>query len=91
MAIEMRSFLASDVIYADQAAPGIEEELDREELAAEIEDLPEGQFLPDVEWLGRAGGRGRSAKIPTSEGESSRGRPLTARMIGAAAGAGRVL
>jgi hypothetical protein len=75
IAIEMRSFLASDVIYADQAAPTIEEVLDREELAAEVDDLPDGQFLPDIEWLQPDRVDEAIAEIPTSD-ESAAEEPV---------------
>jgi hypothetical protein len=71
MATEMQSFLASDVIYADQAAPRIEEALDQEELGTEVEDLPEGQFLPDIEWLAPDRVAEAIADIPTSEGDAT--------------------
>jgi hypothetical protein len=51
IATDMQSFLASDVIYARQVAPQIEEALAEQELEAKVEPLPESQFLPDIEWL----------------------------------------
>lgn len=68
LAGEMHSFLASDVIYADQAAPSIEEALEREELAAEVDDLPGGRFLPGIEWLQPDRVEEAIDAIPTSEG-----------------------
>lgn len=51
IAREMRAFLASDVIYERQTVPRIEETLEEEELTEEVEGLPEGQFLPALDWL----------------------------------------
>jgi hypothetical protein len=51
IASQMQSFLASDVIYTRQAVPRIEEALDEEELTGEVDPIPEGQFLPDLDWL----------------------------------------
>lgn len=51
IASHMQSFLASDVIYTRQAVPRIEEALEEEDLTGEVEEIPEGQFLPDLDWL----------------------------------------
>lgn len=67
IATEMQTLLASDVIYARQVTTGIEAEIEEEELTGEVEELPEGQFLPEIEWL--EPGRVKEAidEIPTSE------------------------
>lgn len=65
---EMRSFVASDVVYADEAAPGIEEALEREDLGAQVEGLPETPFVPEIEWLQPDRVEEAIAEIPTSEG-----------------------
>ena len=70
IAAEMQSLLASDVIYADQAAPAIGETLAREELAAEVEGLPDGAFLPGIEWLQADRIEEAIDEIPASEGEA---------------------
>lgn len=71
IAAEMRSFLASDVIYERQAAPGIEAALEQEDLTAEVEELPDGRFLPDIAWLDPSRVRDAVNAIPTSEGDAT--------------------
>lgn len=51
IAADMQSFLASDVIYSQQAKPRIEDALAEQDLEAEVDELPDSQFLPDIELL----------------------------------------
>lgn len=51
IARDMRSFLASDVVFEERVVPQIQETLEREELSDVVVDIPESQFLPGVEWL----------------------------------------
>lgn len=51
IADEMRTFLASDVVYGEQAEPRIEQALEQEELADAVAEVPDSRFLPGVEWL----------------------------------------
>ncbi len=51
IARDMRSFLASDVVFDDRVVPQIQETLEREEVADVVVDIPESQFLPGIEWL----------------------------------------
>jgi hypothetical protein len=51
IARDMRGFLASDVIYKERTAPNLTEALETQDLAGAVEDLPDSQFLPDIEWL----------------------------------------
>ena len=51
IAADMQSFLASDVIYSQQAKPRIEDALAEQELAGEVDELPDSQFLPEVDLL----------------------------------------
>jgi hypothetical protein len=51
IAADMQSFLASDVIYSQQAKPRIEEALAEQELEAEVDEPPDSQFLPEIDLL----------------------------------------
>lgn len=51
IAEDMRGFLASDVVYAERTAPNLNEALEAQELEVAVEDLPNSEFLPDLEWL----------------------------------------
>lgn len=73
IASEMQSLLASDVIYSRQVTTGVEDALEEEELTDEVEQLPEGQFLPGIEWLEPRRVEEAIEAIPTSEGDTGSG------------------
>jgi hypothetical protein len=51
IAAQMRSFLASDVIYSQQVQPALEDAIEREELSDEVGNVPRSEFLPDPAWI----------------------------------------
>jgi hypothetical protein len=50
IAAQMRNFDASDVIYTQRFFPRTQEQLEDQDLAGEVE-VPNSQFLPDINWL----------------------------------------
>ena len=50
IAAEMRNFDASDVIYSQRVIPNLQGPLRREGLLEQVQ-IPESQFLPDIDWL----------------------------------------
>lgn len=50
IAVTMRSFLASDVIYNDRFLPELIGELETENLRDDVT-IPQSSFLPDLQWL----------------------------------------
>ena len=50
IAVAMRSFLASDVIYADRFVPHFTEEVKEQKLTGEVQ-IPRSSFLPDLQWV----------------------------------------
>lgn len=68
IARDMRSFLASDVVFDDQVVPQIQETLEQEELADVVVDIPESQFLPGIEWLNPETVGDAIAKLDTDGG-----------------------
>lgn len=71
IAFDMQTFLASDVVYSSQAVPVIEEALVQQGLAEQIAELPEGEFLPSIEWLQPERVEEAIDEIPTSEGDAT--------------------
>lgn len=51
IAAQMQNFLVSDTIYTQRVVPNLEGPLREEELGGEVGDIPESQFLPDIDWL----------------------------------------
>jgi hypothetical protein len=51
IAAQMQNFLTSDVIYSQRVIPSLEGPLRSEGLRGEVGDLPQSQFLPDIDWL----------------------------------------
>jgi hypothetical protein len=70
IAFDMQTFLASDVVYSSQAVPVIEDTLVQQGLPAEIEELPEGDFFPDIEWLQADRVEKAIDEVPASEGDA---------------------
>jgi hypothetical protein len=50
IAVTMRSFLASDVVYNDRFLPNLIGPLDEEGLREDVT-IPQSSFLPDLQWL----------------------------------------
>jgi hypothetical protein len=50
IAVTMRDFLASDVIYAERFLPHLSKEVKEEDLTGEV-NIPRSRFLPDLQWL----------------------------------------
>ncbi len=50
IAVTMRSFLASDVIYTDRFIPHLTREVKEQKLTGEVR-IPRSRFLPDLQWL----------------------------------------
>ena len=50
IAVTMRSFLASDVIYSDRFVPHLTREVKDQKLTGEV-NIPRSRFLPDLQWL----------------------------------------
>ena len=50
IAAQMKSFLASDVVYAQRAAPRMRAAFSEEKLLESVR-IPESEFLPDLTWL----------------------------------------
>ena len=50
IAVYMRNFLASDVLYTEKVVPGLHKPAKREGLAGELE-VPKSHFLTDLGWL----------------------------------------
>jgi hypothetical protein len=71
IAFDMQTFLASDVVYSTQAVPIIEDTLVEQGLPAQIEELPDGEFFPGIEWLEADRVEEAIDAIPTSEGDTA--------------------
>jgi hypothetical protein len=78
IAVFMRNFLASDVLYTEKVVPGLRKPAKREGLAGEVE-IPKSHFITDLGWLSastvadrisriRSGGSGGSATAPGIHG-----------------------
>lgn len=70
MVADMRSFLASDVLYAQRFAPAVTSALERRELLGEVS-VRMSQFLGDVNWLREGVVSRRIKRIRSGEGEQA--------------------
>jgi hypothetical protein len=50
IAVTMRTFLASDVIYGERFVPHLSKEVKEQKLVGEVV-IPRSRFLPDLQWL----------------------------------------
>ena len=64
---QMQSFLTSDVIYTTRFAPNLRNVIRDEDLGGEVE-IPDSQFLPDIEWLQPSFVSQRVGRIRTGRG-----------------------
>lgn len=73
IAVEMQSFLASDVVFADRVLPRLAQVLEQEELAGQVTEVPESRFLPGVEWLEEETVREAIGRVRSAEGTEAEG------------------
>jgi hypothetical protein len=74
IAIEMQSFLASDVLYNERVRGNLQTPLEKEKLVDEVT-IPKSQFLPNIEWLNPSTVADRISRI-RGGGGGRRGGPV---------------